>query len=713
MTAAAPAAPTAAPEIKVKPYKGPESYQIEDADLFYGREHEAEQLIAKILSSCFTLVHAQSGAGKTSLLNARVIPGLEARGWGAVRVLPQNNPAEALRATTLRYILPPPEAESAAVRRALDGLAPGAADPTLEELLELYDRLDVRDPRRRSLAAPVAVTPDASASSYRDAGTFNPMFCRLLRSHLGVEALSEHYAAVWRHGGGDEPPPDVTYATPAAGLAGLLSSERMATGFERLFDELNVPVSELRDFFENLCEVYGVLRTRFGLVVLLDQFEEMFTRFVDPGPASAAAARSEMPDWRLRVAFFEQFARLYGTTVPPATLAPAVAAEGAAVPPVIPLPVRYVISMRDEYIAQLDQLRPVVGSLDEASYHLTLLEVSQTEDAIREPAKRFGYSYSEECYKEIVRQLTKEDRYVEPAHLQLVCEKLWNEEGARLASASLADGEGHAAHQIPLTAFEKLKGTKGILNSFFRDFLGGLAERERLEALELLEPLVTASGTRNIIELGTLIDAPFRDSEGRRELLKKMSDRAIVRTERRLGGYFVEITHEFLIAPILEVMRETFADNVEYSRFRWAVRTLERLQGFGRGPGRTLSPQEFLTLHQHREEVRWNGWGTEVMIRSAILNGAERGALRHWLDEYNRYEDWQDLTALLEDRVGRRGARDLLNLAELRCVNDRRDKLELKPEQTEYVLRSTLAVADGRERDLIRYWTKRVIADGK
>lgn len=77
-----------------KPYKGPESYQAEDAFLFFGRDAEADQLIARIVSNRFTLLHAQSGAGKTSLLNAKVIPGLQSRSLLPIRVLPQNDPVE-------------------------------------------------------------------------------------------------------------------------------------------------------------------------------------------------------------------------------------------------------------------------------------------------------------------------------------------------------------------------------------------------------------------------------------------------------------------------------------------------------------------------------------------------------------------------------------------------------------------------------------------
>lgn len=58
------------------PYVGPRTFEEADADRFFGREREARELVALIVSEQLTLFFAQSGAGKSSLLNARVIPAL-------------------------------------------------------------------------------------------------------------------------------------------------------------------------------------------------------------------------------------------------------------------------------------------------------------------------------------------------------------------------------------------------------------------------------------------------------------------------------------------------------------------------------------------------------------------------------------------------------------------------------------------------------------
>ncbi len=67
------------------PYIGPRPYQRGEQRSFYGRNREARDLLALVKAERVVLFYAQSGAGKTSLLNAQIIPALEAEDF---RVLP-------------------------------------------------------------------------------------------------------------------------------------------------------------------------------------------------------------------------------------------------------------------------------------------------------------------------------------------------------------------------------------------------------------------------------------------------------------------------------------------------------------------------------------------------------------------------------------------------------------------------------------------------
>jgi hypothetical protein len=63
--------------MKNNPYIGPRPYSRKDRGNFYGRNREARDLLAKIIAERVVLFYAQSGTGKSSLLNAKIIPALE------------------------------------------------------------------------------------------------------------------------------------------------------------------------------------------------------------------------------------------------------------------------------------------------------------------------------------------------------------------------------------------------------------------------------------------------------------------------------------------------------------------------------------------------------------------------------------------------------------------------------------------------------------
>jgi len=60
-----------------QPYVGPRPFEREDSDLFFGRDREIRDLKSLVTAHQVVLFYAQSGAGKTSLLNAGLIPVFE------------------------------------------------------------------------------------------------------------------------------------------------------------------------------------------------------------------------------------------------------------------------------------------------------------------------------------------------------------------------------------------------------------------------------------------------------------------------------------------------------------------------------------------------------------------------------------------------------------------------------------------------------------
>ncbi|HAY26604.1 MAG TPA: hypothetical protein DGC76_02745, partial [Candidatus Accumulibacter sp.] len=353
--------------------------------------------------------------------------------------------------------------------------------------------------------------------------------------------------------------------------------------------------------------------------------------------------------------------------------------------------------------------------LDRSAYQLELLTQLSARQAIEEPAVLYGYTYEEECFNQILADLLKEERYIEPAHLSLVCEKLWFESGCKLVRQQSATAAGELP-TVPLATYAgRLHGAKGILRDFLQDFLVALADDdERREALELIEPLITGSGTRNIVERRQLIHVPFRDATQRTALLDKLVNRTLVRIEPRLGGQFIEITHEFLIQAVQEALQKYLYGNVEFQQFRVALRALAESQ---RDPAASatdsvINRAEFGILDRNRQRVQWNGWAVEQMLRAWLCHGAgseQRATLRYWLDAASGLASVADLGTIRQRIAGSGAGQGFLSRPELQQINANRDRQPFTPAERQAILRSELLRATAEEHADVRYWTLQVM----
>lgn len=134
---------------KSSPYVGPRPFRA--GELFYGREDELTDLMDKLLPGGVTLLHSPSGAGKTSLIQASVVPELGKQDFqicGATRP----------RFSALRVDLPPPtdlrvanpyvfSVVNCLVGHLVDKHA--AAKMTIDEALVLF--AEKNDPNRRQM----------------------------------------------------------------------------------------------------------------------------------------------------------------------------------------------------------------------------------------------------------------------------------------------------------------------------------------------------------------------------------------------------------------------------------------------------------------------------------------------------------------------------------------------------------------------------------
>jgi hypothetical protein len=97
------------------PYKGLRAFEKEDEDLFFGRDSAVRRVMAGVTAFALVPVVGPSGIGKSSLVQAGVLPRLAAQktGWGVETVVPGSNLPMALAEALTRLSGAPPSQRSA------------------------------------------------------------------------------------------------------------------------------------------------------------------------------------------------------------------------------------------------------------------------------------------------------------------------------------------------------------------------------------------------------------------------------------------------------------------------------------------------------------------------------------------------------------------------------------------------------------------------
>ena len=274
-------------------------------------------------------------------------------------------------------------------------------------------------------------------------------------------------------------------------------------------------------------------------VLILDQFEELFTLQSDEA----------------RDSFLTELAYLIRGIAPPSYSQASPEATNTAPK------LHVVLSLREDFLGILEEASDRIPEIMDHRFRLSPLTAEVAATAITGPAAiedakiaTRPFTVDTQCVSLILAALTRSfaagtgrgSRYVEPFHLQLICQRIEN----------IVTVKQKLSGQEVVVTFKDLGGEQGLaqtMENFYSDAIRALPGRHLQGAVRVLceQFLISPEGRRLSLEEREL----RRQLKLPAETLNQLVERRLLRTDRRSDSTYYELSHDALVQPVLASRR--------------------------------------------------------------------------------------------------------------------------------------------------------------
>ena len=238
------------------------------------------------------------------------------------------------------------------------------------------------------------------------------------------------------------------------------------------------------------------------IVVMLDQFEEFFL-LLDDG---------------VRQAFIDELGAIMED-------------DG--------LPLQFVFVMREDMLAEMSRLKPMVPEIFHHECRLGRLTPKQSARAITGPAWRVGCRFEDVLVDRLLEDLSNQDS-VDPPHLQIVCDTLYDQRDER--------------NLITESAYDRLGGASQILADYLARVLRRFSAADLSVVQQVLLALISADERLIVVREAELLSrsrpGDRYDDAALGKLLGELVDARIVRRRNQEGEGWLELAHECMIPEV-------------------------------------------------------------------------------------------------------------------------------------------------------------------
>ena len=226
-----------------------------------------------------------------------------------------------------------------------------------------------------------------------------------------------------------------------------------------------------------------------------------------------------------------------------------------------------------QMLAEFEQVMPTHFSQESKRLDLYPLSKTEAREAIMNPLKnltvKIGYdqTFVDEVLLTRLLEQTSDQIGIEPPHLQIVCNQLYEAAYRRLSTEV-------DMVQINVSLYDELGGVEKILQTYLDEVVKEITADQPAKIAvvrSLLKAMIETSGTRRFIGIVDLQRALPDVREVDIDLfLGQLQDRRVLETQQREGEWQFSLSHEIMVAQVA-----SWYDEREWERKR-AEETLER-----------------------------------------------------------------------------------------------------------------------------------------
>jgi hypothetical protein len=307
--------------------------------------------------------------------------------------------------------------------------------------------------------------------------------------------------------------------------------------------------------------------------------------------------------------------------------------------------VRVTFSLREDYLAELDEFRDAFPQILGNQYRLQPLTAFGARQAIVTPLVAAGIEFDQRLVVRLVDMLAEVG--FDPVLLQIACGEVYREATKRNQGTSLNEED-----------LDKVGGIQGLFERYLNNAITRVPPNQLLLCRAMLDALTTSEETKRAVTFDELLhNDDFRASpEEVQSVLDCLKQQKLIRPDLRGEKLFYELSHDRLAPSVVK----WFKQDPDFSRFRDArgliADTTRRAALPDRLEALITAAQITKLIGPYRQRLKLTALEREVMFWSAVYSRVED--VKFWSDLMGTETGCQALQRMftLESAEARLGA---------------------------------------------------------